>query len=208
MLSLLLVLFNKAFFPDQNFYNTWVWPLNMLFLGMASIGIFRERETWIQWIRNFLFFFSISIPLVFGWIVEFPTLVLLAFLSYSLYYSLILTEVLRQITRRAEGTGSVVIGSVCGFLLLIVVAQFGFLTIEYHQPGSFNGLHGTDIPSLYSQLSYFSMVTLATIGYGDITPKSELARLVTMFFAICGQFYMVALVGIIISRYTTGRRTG
>ena len=47
------------------------------------------------------------------------------------------------------------------------------------------------------------MVTLATVGYGDITLATETARLTTMFFAISGQFYMVALVGIIISRFTS-----
>jgi hypothetical protein len=46
------------------------------------------------------------------------------------------------------------------------------------------------------------MTSIATVGYGDILPISPEARLITMFFTIAGQFYMVALVGIIISRFT------
>jgi hypothetical protein len=119
-----------------------------------------------------------------------------------LYYSIIFSEVLRQIFQRSEATVSVILGSVSGFLLMIVIAQFAFLQLEYATPGSFNGLEQGSIPSLYNQLSYFSMVTMATVGYGDIAPKTETARLITMFFTIAAQFYMVALVGIIVSRFS------
>ena len=107
-----------------------------------------------------------------------------------------------QIFRRSEPNLSVLFGSVSGFLLLVFMAQFVFLHIEFAAPGSFAGLHDKSIPGLYRQFSYFSMVTLATVGYGDITPVSDTARLLTMFFAICGQFYLVALVGILVSRYS------
>ena len=130
-----------------------------------------------------------------------PVLVQSAFLVYTFYYTLIFIEVLYQIFRKSEATISVVYGSISGFLLLIVIAQFTFLLIEYNNPNSFGGLVQGNIPYIYNQLSYFSMVTMATVGYGDITPVSDAARLTTMFFTIAGQFYMVALVGIIISRF-------
>lgn len=46
------------------------------------------------------------------------------------------------------------------------------------------------------------MVILSTVGFSEIAPLTDTARLVTMFFTISGQFYMIALVGIIISRFT------
>jgi hypothetical protein len=51
-------------------------------------------------------------------------------------------------------------------------------------------------------MSYFSFVAMTTIGFGDIYPESDSARLLTAFFAVLGQFYMVGLVGILISRFT------
>lgn len=38
---------------------------------------------------------------------------------------------------------------------------------------------------------YFCVVTLATVGYGDLTPKTQLGRLVTSFYIIVG----VAILG-------------
>lgn len=201
--GLLMVLFNKAFFLDEHFYTTYMWPVNMVILGITSFGIFKERELWVRWIKNILFLCSVLIPIFFQYLFMNTMVVQLSFLVYTAWYTLIFVEVMRQIFQRSETTVSVVFGSISGFLLLIVITQFVFLQLEYNFPGSFNGLQTGNIPQVYNQLSYFSMVTLATVGYGDITPKSDAARLATMFFTIAGQFYMVALVGIIISRFTS-----
>ena len=45
------------------------------------------------------------------------------------------------------------------------------------------------------QLRYFSFVTLTTVGYGDITPRSDAARTMAVLEAVMGQFYLVALIG-------------
>jgi len=38
-------------------------------------------------------------------------------------------------------------------------------------------------------------MTLTTVGYGDIVPRSPAARTMTILEAVMGQFYLVALVG-------------
>ncbi|MCR4415511.1 MAG: potassium channel family protein, partial [Thermoguttaceae bacterium] len=43
-------------------------------------------------------------------------------------------------------------------------------------------------------LSYFSFITLATVGYGDVTPTTSLARTLAWTEAITGQFYLAVLV--------------
>lgn len=42
---------------------------------------------------------------------------------------------------------------------------------------------------------YFSFVTLATLGYGDIVPATPIARGFAVFEAVAGQFYLAVLVG-------------
>jgi voltage-gated potassium channel Kch len=44
------------------------------------------------------------------------------------------------------------------------------------------------------QLRYFSFITLTTTGYGDIVPRSPLARTFAMLEAVMGQFYLAVLV--------------
>jgi voltage-gated potassium channel Kch len=43
-------------------------------------------------------------------------------------------------------------------------------------------------------LSYFSFITLATVGYGDVTPATPLTRTLAWLEAITGQFYLAVLV--------------
>ncbi len=203
LFALVMVLFNKAFFSNQHIYVNYVWPLNMVLLGLASVAMFNFYTGFIHYIKNTLFVLSIIIPFFSEQIFNSKTLTFLGLTTYILYYVLILIEVLKQITRKGEITLSIILGSLCGYLLLAVIAIFSFLLTEFFIPGSYNGIKYNNIPDLYNQISYFSLITIATVGYGDIAPSSESARLIAAFFGICGQFYMVTLVGIIISKFTS-----
>jgi hypothetical protein len=46
----------------------------------------------------------------------------------------------------------------------------------------------------YLDALYFSVITLATIGYGDFTPTTPIAKVFTMFYAINGIVILLALV--------------
>ena len=48
---------------------------------------------------------------------------------------------------------------------------------------------------------YFSFVTLSTLGYGDISPASEIARSLVYLEAICGQFYIAILVASLVGAH-------
>jgi hypothetical protein len=48
---------------------------------------------------------------------------------------------------------------------------------------------------------YYSFVTLATLGYGDIVPRSEMARGLAILEAIAGQLYLAVLIARLVSLY-------
>jgi hypothetical protein len=50
---------------------------------------------------------------------------------------------------------------------------------------------------------YFSFVTIATLGYGDVVPRSEAARGLAIVEAIAGQFYLAVMVARLVSLYVT-----
>src|SRR5208283_1587801 len=56
-----------------------------------------------------------------------------------------------------------------------------------------------------SHFVYFSFVTLATLGYGDITPKTEFAQRLAVSEAVMGQFFGWLVVAYLVSVYV-GRR--
>ena len=49
-------------------------------------------------------------------------------------------------------------------------------------------------------LAYFSFMTLATVGYGDMTPGSDAARALAVLEAILGQFYIAVLIAELVSK--------
>jgi hypothetical protein len=49
---------------------------------------------------------------------------------------------------------------------------------------------------------YFSFITIATLGYGDIVPVNGAARGLAMLEAIGGQMYLAVLVARMVSLYS------
>jgi hypothetical protein len=68
-------------------------------------------------------------------------------------------------------------------------------------PDSFHGLTSTAIGAQFSELMYFSFVTITTLGYGDLIAVKPLARTVAFLEAIVGQFYVAMLVAWLVSMY-------
>lgn len=200
--ALFLLIFDKIFFINNQIYLTYVWPINMFLISIASFGIFVEHNKKIKIFRNILGFISILIPFGFIlfnsslWFIEFITL------FFILYYSFIFIVVMSQITKIKEVELNVIIGTFCGYMLLSLIAVFTYVFIESHFPRSFHGISYGNPALIYNELSYFSFITLTSIGFGDIYPITDMSRLTTAFFGMVGQFYMVAVVGIIVSKFS------
>jgi len=56
-----------------------------------------------------------------------------------------------------------------------------------------------------SEWLYFSFVTMATLGYGDIAPVSAIARALAYIQAVFGQFYIAILVAGLVGAHITHR---
>ncbi|PYL41264.1 MAG: transporter, partial [Verrucomicrobia bacterium] len=67
---------------------------------------------------------------------------------------------------------------------------------------SFNTNTGTRSMSGFTGF-YFSFVTLSTVGYGDITPVSRIARMLAAMEAMTGLLYVAVLIARLVSLYST-----
>lgn len=63
-------------------------------------------------------------------------------------------------------------------------------------------------PHVASDYVYLSFVTLTTVGFGDLTPLSDLARSVVVLEALMGQIFLVTLVARLVSIYSHDRPRG
>ena len=93
-----------------------------------------------------------------------------------------------------------IIGSVCVYLLLVFVWAIAYDLLELATPGSFHGLAASRDLSRFDEFTYFSLVTMTTLGYGDITPVSSFARIVSAVQAGIGSLYLAVVIARLVGR--------
>ena len=97
-------------------------------------------------------------------------------------------------------TRDTLLGALAVYLLIGITSTVLYELIEILAPGSFTNIQGLSPAQLFAELNYFSLVTLTTLGYGDIAPVAATARMLAALEAIVGQFVVAAVVGLLISR--------
>lgn len=94
--------------------------------------------------------------------------------------------------------GNKIVGAICIYMLLAMIWAMLYLLIAEALPGSFDGVPQAPWLENFSTATYFSFVTITTLGYGDILPISPLARFLVTMEAIVGVFYMAIVVASLI----------
>jgi hypothetical protein len=96
------------------------------------------------------------------------------------------------------------------YLLAGVFFGVLYLVIEQSWPGSFAVAGAIVGPDGFSSASaiYFSFVTQATLGYGDVVPVGEVARGLAIVQAVAGQLYLAVMVARLVSMYVQSGRKG
>lgn len=104
---------------------------------------------------------------------------------------------------KGEVNAQSVTGAVCVYLLLGIVFMYvyGVVAVVGDNPFFAQGTDGTRSLRLY-----FSYVTLATLGYGDYTPKDDLGHTLAIVEALFGQLYLVTVVALLVARLNPRRR--
>jgi voltage-gated potassium channel Kch len=125
----------------------------------------------------------------------------------TLCYLLLFTGVImRQVFRDGPVNVSRVDGAIAAYILIGLSWGTIYSLIELHLPGS---LHvtttavGQDSHVRQTDFTYFSFVTLTTLGYGDITPIHPTARMFVIIEALIGQLFPATLLARLVSLQTT-----
>ena len=115
--------------------------------------------------------------------------------------------ILRRIFRHPVVTSATVSASLVVYLTLGVIWSQAYRLVEQFHPGSFTGLSGTRAIEVQRDLFYYSYVTLATLGYGDISPVSPEARSLAITESLVGQLYLVVLVSSLVGMALSQRQS-
>ena len=124
---------------------------------------------------------------------------------YLIFFFLVVKEVSVAVLYVRTVSTEMLAAALCGFVLLCQIGTFLFYLIDIFQPHSFSNTG--EGKNVLVNLNYFSFTTLLTIGFGDITPLSLVAKRAVMFIGILGHFYTVFVTGIIIGKYLTASKS-
>jgi len=97
-------------------------------------------------------------------------------------------------------------GAMCVYLLMGLIWAILYGLIFQFLPGSFNGIQGIDGKAPMDTLLYYSFVTLASLGYGDITPVAPLARTLAYLEVVGGQLYIAIMLAGLVGLFLNERR--
>ena len=115
-----------------------------------------------------------------------------------------------QVSREGPVTAHRIRGAIALYLLIAMLFAFLYSLAEELAPGSFN-MPGSWLRTASTSgeaFYYFSIVTMTTVGFGDITAVHPLVRSLVMLEALIGQLYPAILIARLVTLEIETRRGG
>jgi hypothetical protein len=132
--------------------------------------------------------------------VEMDRLILLSDFLGVLFFIFLIRVILKNIFRQEEITREVIYGAIVVYLLMGLAWASTYRLLESLFPGSFH-FPEYMLSAVRNTMFYYSYVTLTTLGYGDITPVTAIARSLAVLEAIIGQMYIAVLMARLVGTY-------
>ena len=117
----------------------------------------------------------------------------------------VVAHLLRFVLRAPSVTTEVLCASISAYLMLGLMWTMAYWLVDQLTPGgafSFNTNAGARSMNGFTGF-YFSFITLSTVGYGDITPVSRIARWLAALEAMTGLLYVAVLIARLVALYSS-----
>jgi len=123
----------------------------------------------------------------------------LVFILYVVFH------LLRFILRAPRVNSEVLFAGIATYLMLGLCWTFAYILVALMVPNSFAFTTGSNAGQSMagSNCLYFSLITMTTVGYGDIVPVSPVARMLAMTEAMTGTIYVAVLISRLVALYTS-----
>lgn len=97
------------------------------------------------------------------------------------------------------------VGAFCVYLLIGLIWALLYRLLHLYGWATFTGNIHENGQEIFPDLLYFSFVTLASLGYGDIAPVGALVRTFAYLEVVIGQFYLAVMVASLVGVYSNRR---
>ena len=202
LISILLYILLSPFL--KNFFG--IHTLLDIFISAVLVsGIYAVSEGKYDTLIMVIFVFP---TLVIIWVLhffKFPSLTLFANCLSILFFGYTMIRILGFIFKSEKVTSDVIFAAIVVYLLVGITWGIVFRSMEIVQPGSFSIGEGLEQHQRIA-FTYYSFVTLTTLGYGDISPLSPQAGTLAILEAIIGQLYVAVLIARLVGTYISHSR--
>ena len=196
-ISLFCYLIADAFFPDNQML---VYTILAMLIVSGPLATGRtNRERWVTLILAVAmigagYLNSLKPMSNLGLI---ASLIAAAFFLHLIY--LISKALLKEQTRV---TGETLWAAINVYVLFGLMFAFLYTAVIAVEPAAFSGgILDNDSNPIPQSMTYYSFVTMTTLGYGDITPKIQVAATLAYMQALVGQLYVAILIARLVSMY-------
>jgi hypothetical protein len=198
LIALLIYIVVSPFIPQGSpaAVGVHMWLTLVLFFAALTAQKGAQRPVALIWLGPALVLYWLGIYNV----VEFSRELALVF--FVGFYFLVLVSFVKQLVAAKTVNGEVIAGSLCTYLLIGLLWGAAYNLAYAIDPNAYAGalLENADSSRMHI-FNYFSMVTLTSLGYGDITPQTLGASSLCQLEAIIGQFYTAVLVAWLVGMY-------
>jgi len=108
----------------------------------------------------------------------------------------------RRLMQHSKVTADTLLGALSVYLLIALAATYLFLFLDTFASGSGRFFSQEEPTTVFT---YFSLITITTVGYGDFDPAGVFGRAAAAWEAVIGQVYLVVVVARLVTLYSGGR---
>ncbi len=196
ILNITYIFFIGIFADDKNIQAFYYSVISFIYL-FATLAIKRNYG------KHIYLPVSIIILLWVSFLLKLSLLMKITSLISTVFFIVVVFMLVVQVAKSKKISLLEFMESVNVYLLFGIAASILFKTVYNADPSAFVSSSG-DL-SNRADFIYFSFVTLTTLGYGDILPVSNLAKSLTIFFAVTGQLYLTMIIALLVGKYLSSK---
>lgn len=170
-----------------------VGSVSLLLLSLLSL---KSDRRWLKW---FVLIIGVMLSNVVAQQVSGQVFFEYAYLVfYFIFLALAAWLVGGSVLFSGSVTFNTVVGSVALYLLIGLLFSIIYTVLLEFSPTAIKGLEATNWHDNMPSTTYFSFVTLTTLGYGDMSPATHTAEVIVILEAVTGMFYLAIIVASLI----------
>ena len=169
----------------------------VLLVLTVVVAILELRVGGLRWSASIVLALSVILLSLVDLTVRLRHVPIIASILVALFAGTVVWLAYSSVMRPHRAVGDRIVGAICVFILIGLAWANLFEALDTVSPGSLRFPADTAWAAPSAQrYRYFSFVTLATLGYGDVTPITVLAGTLAGLEAVSGQLY----IGITVAR--------